>query len=118
MTTSHFIVELRDGAREGDVSKLAVHVVSTTSRRVTQPNAVILDCAGTLFHQLHHIENFTSSLFHLVKLVQVIPKLGSGNDLVGRKDNHAVGLRIGVFFGGGMAAHHLVLTHQASDSHL
>ncbi len=69
MTTSHFIIELRNSTRQFDISKLTVHVVSSRSTGITQPNSIILDNARVLFDNLDNIQNFTSRLFHLVKLV-------------------------------------------------
>ena len=118
MTTSHFIIELSDGTRKCDIAKLAVHVVSSGSAGIAQPNAIVLDNARILLHNLYNVKNLARSLFHLVKLVQVVPKLGLDNGLVGGKENHPKGLWVGMLFGGGLAAHHLILAHNSSDSHL
>ena len=45
VSTSHFIVELADGASEFDVSEFPIHVVSTRSGGVSEPDAIVLDNA-------------------------------------------------------------------------
>jgi hypothetical protein len=117
VSASHFVVELRDGAGELDIPELAVHVVRSRAGRVTQPNAVVLDDAAVLLHELDAVQDFTRRLLHLAELVHVVPEFRLGDRRVGGKDDHAVGLGVGVFLVGGVAADHLVLAHQSSNSH-
>ena len=117
--SGHFVVELRDGARQFHVSELAVHVVRARARRITQPNAVILDRAHVLFEELDAIEDFARRLFHLAKLVHVIPELGFSNDLVGSEDDHSVSFGVGMILCGGLATDHLETTQLSSgDCHV
>ena len=43
VTTSHLIIELGDGAAEGEVAVLAVHVVGAGAGVVAEPDPVVLD---------------------------------------------------------------------------
>lgn len=117
VATSHLIVQLTDSSSELDVSELTVHVVSARSRRVSQPNAIVLDRTAVLLHNLYTVKDFTSGLLHLSELMHVIPELGLCDDRVWGKDDHSVSLWVGVLLIGGFSAHHLVLTHDSGDSH-
>ena len=118
VSTGHLIVQLTDGAREGHITELAVHIVGTRSTVITQPDAVVLDDPVVLFNKLNAVDNFTSGLLHLTELMHVVPELGLGNHRVGCKDDHAVGFWVGVFGGGSLAANHMILIHKSSDRHL
>ena len=118
VSAGHLIVQLRDGACKLDVAKLAVHIVSSRSTVVTQPDAVVLDDTVVLLDEFDAIDNFTCGLLHLTELMHVVPELGLGNHLVGGKDDHTVGLGVGVIIGGSLSADHLVLLHESGDSHL
>jgi hypothetical protein len=117
VATSHLVIQLGDGTSQGNIPELSVHIVSTTSRGVTKPDSVILDNARILLNNFDNIQDLTSSLLHLVKLMKVIPKFGLGDDLVGGEDDHPVGFRVGVINGGSLAADHLILAHESSNSH-
>jgi hypothetical protein len=67
---------------------------------------------------LNTVEDFTCGFLHFAELVHVVPELGFGNGRVWGEDNHAVGLWVWVFSGGGFTAYHLVLIHLSCDSHL
>jgi len=117
VTARHFVVELADGTRQSGVSEFTVHVVGSTAAVVAQPNAVILDDARVLLHDLDTVQDFTRSLLHFAELVHVVPELGLGNDRVRCKDDHSVSFRVRVIFRGSLAADHLILTHNSTDSH-
>jgi hypothetical protein len=53
VTSSHLIVQLRDSSSELNVSELAVLRREFRTRRVTQPDAVILDDASVLLNKLY-----------------------------------------------------------------
>ena len=110
VSTGHFVVELRDGAAEGHVTELPVHIVRARSGGVTQPNSVILDDPCVLLFDFNAIHNFTRRLFHFTELMHVIPEFGFGNHRIGGEQEHAVGFWIGMIVGGGLATNHLILT--------
>ena len=117
VSAGHFIVQLAYGAGQFHISEFTVHVVSSRSRRVTQPDPVVLDSPRVLFDNFYAVQDFTCRLFHLTKLVHVVPELGLGDDRVWSKDDHSVCLWIGVILSGGLAAHHLILAHKSSNRH-
>ena len=117
MTTGHFIIQLGHGTRQGNISEFAIHVVSATSRVVPEPDPIVFDNARVLFYQLNTVQNFTSCLLHLTKLMHIIPEFRFGNDWVGCEDKHPVRLRIGVVFRRGLAADHLILFHDTRNRH-
>lgn len=118
VAAGHLVVELGDGAGEGEVTELAVHVVGAGAGVVTEPDAVVLDGAGVLLDDLGAVEDLTGGLLHLAELVEVVPELGLGDDGVGGEEDHPVGLRVGVIVGGHVPADDLVLTHLSRDGHI
>ena len=117
VTTGHFIVQLAHSPCELNITEFAVHVVSSRTGIVTQPDSVVFDSVGVLFDQFNAVQNFTCGLLHLTELVHVVPELGFSNNTIWCEDDHAISLRVGVFLGGHVAADHLELLHQTSDSH-
>jgi len=110
MATRHLGVELVHGAREGQVTVLAVHIMRAGAGVVLDPDGVVLDDAGVAFHQLVNVQNLARGLLHLVHLVQEVPETGLGHHLVGREDLHPEHRGGGVRLGGHVPSHHLVLT--------
>mmetsp|Transcript_18687 Transcript_18687/g.38640 ORF Transcript_18687/g.38640 Transcript_18687/m.38640 type:complete len:208 (+) Transcript_18687:127-750(+) len=117
VSAGHFIVQLAHGANQFHITEFTVHIVRTRARIISQPDSVILHCSRVLFDQFDTVQDFTSSLLHLTKLVHVIPEFRFGNNGVGGENNHAVCLRVGVVVGSRVATDHLELLHHASDSH-
>jgi hypothetical protein len=115
--TGHFIVQLRNGPGQGDISEFAVHVVRPGAGRVTEPDAVVLHDASVLFLNFHAVENFTGRLLHFAELMHVVPELRLGYHRVGSEDDHPVRLGVRVVVSGGLAAHHLIAVHNSSNSH-
>ena len=117
VTSSHLVIKLRHGSSELQVTVLAVHVVGSGARVVTEPDSVVLDGAGVLLDKLDAVKNLTSGLLHLTELTHEVPELGLGSHRVGGEDNHTVGLGVGVLLSGSLTADHLVLAHDSSSSH-
>ena len=118
VTAGHLVVQLGDGTGEGEVTELAVHVVGAGAGVVTEPDAVVLDDAGVLLGDLGAVEDLTGGLLHLAELVEVVPKLGLGDDRVGGEEDHPVSLGVRVIVGGHVPADDLVLTHLSRDGHI
>ena len=55
MTTGHFVVQLRDGTCQGDISVFSVHIVCTRSRVITEPDTIVLDNSVVLLHNLYTV---------------------------------------------------------------
>lgn len=117
VATGHFVVKLGDGSGQGNISEFTVHIVSTRSGRISQPDTVVLDDSVVLFDDLYAVQDFTGGLLHLSELVHVIPELGLGNHSVWCEDDHAVSLRVWDIIGGSLSAHNLKLLHNSGDSH-
>lgn len=118
VATSHLVVKLGDSSSQRNVSELTVHIVCPRSRRITKPDSVVLDDAVVLLNNLDAVKDLTGSLLHFTELVHVVPEFRLGNHLVWGEDDHSVGLRVWNLIGGSLSAHHLVLTHNSSNSHL
>ena len=117
VTSSHLVVKLRHGSGELQVTVLAVHVVGSGTRVVTEPDSVVLDSTGVLLDKLDAVKNLTSGLLHLTELTHEVPELGLGSDRVGGEDNHTVSLGVGVLVSSSLTADNLVLAHLSSSSH-
>lgn len=117
VTSSHLIVKLRNSTGELQVTVLAVHVVGSGTRVITEPDSVVLDSTGVLLNELDAVKNLTGGLLHLTELTHEVPELGLGGNRVGGKDDHAVSLGVGVLLRGSLTADHLVLAHFSSSSH-
>merc|ERR1719234_995889 len=59
---THVTVALSDGRVDGQVAVLAVHVVSSRTRIVPQPNAKVLDLQGILLPDLLNRDDLTGGL--------------------------------------------------------
>lgn len=118
VSTGHLIVKLGNSSGESNVSEFTVHIVSSRSGGITEPNSVILHNSGVLFDNLDAVKNFTGGDLHLTELMHVIPELGLGNHFVRGENNHAISLWVRVLFGGSLSADHLILTHLSGNSHL
>ncbi len=118
VTSSHFIVQLRDSSGKGNISELTVHIVGTRSGVVTKPDTVVLNDSGVLLNDFNTVQDFTGGLLHLSKLVHVIPELGLCDNSVRGKDDHSVSLWVRDIVRGSLSAHHLELAHDSGNSHL
>lgn len=117
VTSSHLVVKLRHSSRELQVTVLAVHVVGSRARVVTEPDSVVLDGTGVLLNNLDAVKNLSSGLLHLTELTHEVPELGLGSNRVGSEDNHAVSFGVGVLVSSSLTADNLVLAHFSSSSH-
>lgn len=110
VSTSHFLVALLNGTEEGVITILLVHVVSTRTRVVSQPDTVVLDFGVSLVDlqksaimqrntYLVDSKNFTSTLLHLLKSVHEVPVTGLSSDSVGSEKTHSVNFGFRVSFG-------------------
>ena len=113
----HLVVKLGHGTSELEVAVLAVHVVRARAGIVAKPDSEVLHGAGVLLHDLDAVKDLASGLLHLAELAHEVPELGLGGDGVRGEDDHAERLGVGVLFSGGLAANHLVLSHESSGSH-
>lgn len=114
---SHVGVESLDGGDAGGLAVLLVHVVGTRPGVVADPDAEVLDSEGVLLGDLRccvsarshssskpgvtydvDADNLASGLLHLAETAEEVPETGLGNDLIRRKDAHAVeaGSRVGL----------------------
>jgi hypothetical protein len=92
MTTGHLHVHLGDGAAEGHVSELFVHVDGIGTGQVTQNDAVVSDGAGLLLEDLRRRDDLTLDLADLVLSLHVVPELRPGEHGVALEHTHSVEL--------------------------
>ena len=118
MSTGHLIVKLSDGTAKGEVSVLTVHIVSSRSGVISQPDTVVLDVSGVLLVDLDNVKDFSGRLLHLSELVHEIPVLGSSDDNVWGEDKHSVSLWVWELGGWCLSSDNLVLVHWSTDSHI
>ena len=58
MASTHITIARSDGSSCGELTVLAVHVVSTRTRIITQPDTEVLDRIRMLLRNLHKIMSF------------------------------------------------------------
>ena len=125
---SHVLVEGLDSVDTRHLTVLLVHVVCAGTRVVADPDTEVLDLQRVLLVDLtpelirtllirlrsspctHLVQadDLTVGLLDLAELGKEIPETGLGDDLVWRKDTHAVELWRWVGIAGEMAANDLV----------
>lgn len=88
MAGSHVAVALGDGTADGQVAVLTVHVVSSRTRVVTQPDAEVLDLQRSLLVLALDGDNLTSCLLEFAELTQEVPESRLGDDVVWCEDDH------------------------------
>ena len=109
VSTSHLLVALLNSTEESVITILLVHVVSTGTRVVSQPDTVVLDFGVSLVDlpksaitrsnaYLVDSKNLTSTLLHLLKSVHEVPITGLSSDSVGSEKTHSVNFRFRVSF--------------------
>ncbi len=115
VSTGHVVVHLPDGTGQGDISVLLVHVVSSASASVAQPDSEILNLSGGLLENLSNIEDLTPSSLGLSKRLHVVPELGLGDDGVPGEDLHSEDLGARILRGGSSTTNQLVEVHLGRD---
>jgi len=90
MTASHLHVHLGDGATDGDVSVLLVHVNRARAGQVPQNNAVVSDAAGLSLEDLGSGDDLTLDLADLVLTLHEVPELRPSEDGVTAEHAHSV----------------------------
>lgn len=111
VSTSHVVVHLTDGTSESDISVLLVHIVSSASASVTEPDSEILDLSGGLVEDLSDIEDLSTGSLGLRQRLHVVPELRLGNNLVASEDLHSEDLGARVLGGGSSTTNKLVEVH-------
>lgn len=106
---SHVLVQRVDSGGSRQLTVLLVHVVSTGSRVVSDPDTEVLDLQGVLLVDLVERDDLAVGLLDLLELGQEVPEAGLGDNVVGSEDTHAVELRGGVGLVGEEAPNNLVL---------
>ena len=94
VATGELLVHLRDGAAEGDIAVLLVHVNVVLSGEVLEHDAVVLDGGGLALEDLAHGDDLTLALADLVLSLHLVPELGASDDgvLGEHSDSEAGGL--------------------------
>jgi len=90
MASTHISVALSDGAVGLRVSVFTVHVVSSRSRIVSNPDAEVLDETGSLFGDLLHGNDFSGGLVDLLVVRNKVPESRFGSNWVRREKSDSV----------------------------
>lgn len=99
MSSAHLHVHLGDGAAEGRVSVLLVHVDGVSSREVSKNDSVVLDRLSFLLEDLSGGNDLSLNLSDLVLSLHEIPELGSRQNGITGEHSHSVERRRGVLLG-------------------
>jgi len=100
---AHVTVTLSHRAGGRQIAVLAVHVVGTRARVVSEPDAQVLDGSRPLLVDLLAGDNLADSLLDLLQTIQVVPKAGLGHNAVRGEDAHPVKRRNSQFVGGNLS---------------
>ena len=111
VSTSHIVVHLTDSTGEGEVSVLLVHIVSTASASVAQPDGEVLHLGGALLEDLSDIKDLTTGSLGLSQRLHVVPELGLSNNLIASEDLHSEDLGARILGGGSSTTNQLVEVH-------
>ena len=109
MSSCHILIKRLHGIRPAHLSVLLVHVVRSTPRIISEPDAEVLDLERTFLMNLVQGDHFAGGLLQLAEFGQKVPEAGLGDHGVGCEDAHAVELGGRICFGRQAAAYHLVL---------
>lgn len=111
MSSSHVAVHLTNSSSQTGSSILLVHIVSSTSGSVSEPDGEVLDLGWGLVEDLGNIENLTTSSLGLSQRLHIIPELRFSNDGVAGEDLHSENLRARVLGGWGSSTNKLIEVH-------
>ena len=75
VSTSHFLVHLFYSAVKCGISVLLVCIVHSSTRVISNPDAIILNGCWVLLKDFVHCENLTVGLLYTTKLSQEVPEL-------------------------------------------
>jgi len=78
-----------NGTNSGNISVLLVHVVSTGSGVVSNPDTKVLNLGWLSLADDVQSNDFTRSLLDLVQLLQEVPVSRLGDNIVWSKDSHS-----------------------------
>ena len=107
VSSSHLLIALLHSSEQSRITVLLVHVVSSGTRVVSQPDSVVLHLSASLVNlrksaiqvtvaYLVDSKNLTSSVLHLLQSVHEIPIAGLGSHRVRSEQSHSVDFRLGV----------------------
>jgi len=96
MASTHVSVALSDGTAGHGVSVFTVHVVSSGSGVVSDPDAEVLDKTGCLFGDLLHRDDFSGGLVDLLVVRHKVPESRFGGDWVWREKSNSVDRWVGL----------------------
>ena len=88
MTGCHVGVALCYCTTDCQVTVLSVHVVSSRTRIISQPDTEVLYSQWCLFVLTFHWNDFTSCLLELTQLTQKVPETRLGNDVIRSENVH------------------------------
>lgn len=111
MTSTHVTIARSDGIVGGNVTVFSIHVVRASARIVSKPDSVILHLLGSIrLLNFLNLDNLAVGLLNLLQFRKKVPEPRLCNDMIGRKDGHAVQWWVGDLLGGQMSSHDTILT--------
>lgn len=111
VSTGHVVVHLSDSSSQCGVSVLLVHIVSSASASVSEPNGEVLHLCGVLLKDLGDVQDFTTCSLSLGQGLHIVPELRLSNNFVSGEYLHSENLRAGVLSCWGSTTDQLVEVH-------
>ena len=111
MSARHLEVQLRYSTAKGHVTVLLVHVDGAGPGIVAQENSEVLQVASLLLEDLAGREDLTLDAANLVLALEVIPELGTSEDLIAVENAHAVERGARVLLSGKLATDDVELSN-------
>ena len=104
VVSAHFLVKLRNGSVQGDVSELLVHVMESGSGLHAQHDSVGFHVSGVLLVDVVDSENLSVGSLQFVQSSHLKPETGLGDDLILSENSHRKDLGLRLLFGGQSSA--------------
>ena len=111
VSAGHVTVHLTNSSSQTGGSVFLVHIVSSASRSVSEPDCEVLDLSWGLVEDLGNIEDLTTSSLGLSQRLHIIPELRFSNNGVASEDLHSVDLWAGVLGCWGSSTNKLIEVH-------
>ena len=103
-------VQLADGAVDGDVPVLLVHVDYISSCSILKYDSVVLNGVSFLLEDLRNGNDLSLAFSNLVLSLHLIPEVGTSNNGVLSKHSDSVASRIRVLLSGSLSTDNPVLS--------
>jgi hypothetical protein len=96
MASAHIAIALSDGSSSGHITVLAVHVVMSRTRVITQPNAEVLDMSRSSLEHFFAGDNLSVGLLDTSQHAGEVPEARFCYNVVAGENLHLVQFRLGI----------------------